>query len=165
MTGVERGGASGGRLSDHLPGLRAELERQRRFRLEQLAGLARSSTAPAGDAARREVALAVADAARQALLDVDIALALVETGDYGRCRGCREDIPLRLLRAIPTTRWCLGCRQLLIPVDDLDPGAIPQHELAAYAASRTPRARHPRHVRGTAAGRRHHGTRRTVAAG
>ncbi len=168
-----RAEAPGGRLADHLSDLRAALEEQRRFRLEQLAGLdpladAAGGADPVADAARREVALAVADAARQALLDTEIALALIEVGGYGRCRGCRADIPLRLLRTIPTSRWCLDCRRRLEPVDGADPGSTPQHELAALAASRTPpsrdRGRRPRRARGATAGRRHHSTRRTAAA-
>ena len=126
-----RAEAPGDRLADHLPDLRTALEEQRRFRLEQLAGFdpmteAAGDACPTADAPRREVALAVADAARQALLDIEIALALIEVGDYGRCRGCRTDIPLRLLRTIPASRWCLDCRQRLAPVDGPDSGSIPR---------------------------------------
>ncbi|MFE2757412.1 TraR/DksA family transcriptional regulator [Actinosynnema sp. NPDC059335] len=161
MVGVERVAARRGGLADHLPDLRARLERQRRFRLEQLAELEPLAAAEVTDAARHEVALAVAEAARHALADLDIALALIEVGDYGRCRGCRSDIPLELLRTIPTSRWCLGCRQRLAPGGGPDPGAVPRHE---PTASRTPRGRGPRRGRDGTTGRRHHGTRRTATA-
>lgn len=158
-------GAPGGHVADHLPELRAALEEQRRFRLEQLAELD-TDAAHAVDAARGEVVRAVAAAAGQALLDVEIALALIEVGDYGRCRGCRTDIPLHLLRTIPTSRWCLDCRQHLTAVDGLDHGSVPQHELAAHVTSRAQgghRDRRPRHARDATVGRRHHSTRRTAA--
>ncbi|MGH3756252.1 TraR/DksA family transcriptional regulator [Actinophytocola sp.] len=106
------------RLADHLPALRAMLEHQRRFRQEQLAELdtVLANAAAPTDEARREVAVKVAAAARQALADIDIALALVTNGGYGRCRRCGTDIPLSLLRAIPTSRWCLACRRRRTPV-------------------------------------------------
>lgn len=103
------------RLADHLPGLRAMLERQRRFRLEQLAELdaviGRPAAPGGADTARHEVAVQVAAAARHALADIDTALALVRRGAYGRCRGCGAELPLNLLRAVPTSRWCLACRR------------------------------------------------------
>ncbi|MFI9005751.1 hypothetical protein ACIGNX_00785 [Actinosynnema sp. NPDC053489] len=137
-------GSGAGRLAEHLPRLRAELEEQRRFRVEQLAGLDRAGRE--ADQARREVAAAVAEAARQALADVEAALALVELGGYGRCVGCRDDIPLRLLLTIPASRWCLDCRRHGAPGPE--PHVVPRGRRA---------------TRGTSTGRRHHGTRRTAA--
>jgi RNA polymerase-binding transcription factor DksA len=107
-----------GRLADHLPDLRATLERQRRFRIEQLAELDsvigdHGVPADVTDAARHEVAVKVAAAARQALADIDAAIALVERGSYGHCNSCGTDLPLNLLRVIPTSRWCLKCRRRL----------------------------------------------------
>ncbi|ONI92120.1 hypothetical protein ALI22I_05780 [Saccharothrix sp. ALI-22-I] len=158
------------------------LEHQRRFRLEQLAELdalikntaedtVEDTAVPVPvigtDAARREVTLKVAAAARQALADIDIALGLVAAGDYGRCRGCRTDIPMLLLRAIPTSRWCLTCRQRLTPVDGPDAGSSPENGLPAHSASRTPRGhnrrRRRRHARDTTARRRHRCTPQSVA--
>jgi RNA polymerase-binding transcription factor DksA len=106
------------RVADHLPELLAMLERQRRFRIEQLAELApviRDAGVPADviDAARQEVAVKVAAAARQALADIDAAIALVKRGAYGHCDNCGTELPLNLLRVIPTSRWCLTCRRRL----------------------------------------------------
>lgn len=89
------------RLAEHLPELRAMLEHQRRFRLEQLAeldavvddtsqgtedtdddtvdGTAARTTDP--DRARHEIVVNAADAARKALADIDIAHALVTDGE------------------------------------------------------------------------------------
>ncbi|MEU4412555.1 TraR/DksA family transcriptional regulator [Nocardia salmonicida] len=109
--------APSGRLHHHLPALHAVLNQLRRFRLQQLAELDAEIDgtavvpANAGDAARREVTIKLALAARHALSDIDETLALLATGKYGRCRGCDAEISIQLLRSIPTTRWCLNCRQ------------------------------------------------------
>jgi RNA polymerase-binding transcription factor DksA len=110
------------RLARQLPALRAELERQRDFRDEQLAHLVaheHTHTALIGygpraadpDAARalREVRATVATGARQALADIELALRRIRTGQYGRCRACGADIPLAVLTAIPKSTLCVTC--------------------------------------------------------
>jgi RNA polymerase-binding transcription factor DksA len=110
------------RLVRQLPALRKELERQRDFRNEQLAHLSahdenRASLvgygprAMDGDAARAldEVRALVAAGARQALADIELALARMNEGTYGRCRACDADIPLAVLTAIPKTTLCQAC--------------------------------------------------------
>jgi DnaK suppressor protein len=113
----------GGRwLVRHLPALREELESQRDFRKEQLAHLIahnenRTSLAGYGphavdgDAARalNEVRALVAAGARQALADIELALARMNDGTYGRCRACDAGIPLAVLTAIPKTTLCRAC--------------------------------------------------------
>lgn len=106
------------RLSDHLPALRAKLDRQRRFRIQQLTELDAeidhaAIPTDAADRARHEVTLKLAAAARQALADIDETLTLITTGRYGRCRRCHTEIPIHLLQTIPTTQWCLNCRRHL----------------------------------------------------
>ncbi|MFQ6330853.1 hypothetical protein ACLMAL_32630 [Nocardia sp. CWNU-33] len=108
------------RLTDRLPALRATLHQQRRFRLQQLAELEAEIDRPAApanaaDTARHEVTIKLAAAARQALADLDETLMLITTGRYGRCRRCYVEIPIHLLQTIPTSRWCLNCRQHLTP--------------------------------------------------
>lgn len=110
--------APGDRLTDHLPALHNTLNQQRRFRLQQLAELEAEIdrvTAPtnAADTARREVTVKLSAAARQALADIDETFTLITTGRYGRCRRCHAKIPIHLLQTIPTSRWCLNCRQHL----------------------------------------------------
>lgn len=129
------------RLADQLPGLRAKLEHQRRFRLEQLTDLdviLENSAAPvdATDSARREITVKVAAAARRALADIDVALALVTNGGYGRCRRCHRDLPLRLLQAIPASRLCLNCRRPPMPADGPAAGSVSVHA-QPRTASRT----------------------------
>ncbi|WP_159926980.1 MULTISPECIES: hypothetical protein [Nocardia] len=128
------------RLTDHLPALRAALNQQRRFRLQQLAELEaeidRAATPTnAADTARHEVTTELAAAARQALADIDETLTLIATGRYGRCRGCHAEISIHLLQTIPTSQWCLNCRQHLPAFA----GSRPMRGQRPRAASRTPR--------------------------
>ncbi len=110
-------------LVRHLPGLREELERLRDFRREQLVQLLahdenRTSLTgygprADGEAARAldEVRAVVTAGARQALADIDLALARMDDGTYGRCRVCASAIPLAVLTAIPATTLCRSCRE------------------------------------------------------
>ena len=112
-------------LASRLPDLRAALERQRDFRREQLAQIdlhrpTRTPLPAANDAvdraeeptsALREVEALVAAGARRALIDIELALARMRTGDYGCCRVCGTAIPLAVLEAIPKTTLCLVCQQ------------------------------------------------------
>lgn len=111
-------------LPRHLPGLRRELERQRDFRIEQLAHLTthwrdRSSSAGYGPRAHdaeasqalHEVRDLLIAGARQALTDIELALARMREGRYGRCRDCGSTIPLAVLTAVPTSTSCLDCRR------------------------------------------------------
>ena len=114
-------------LIESLPRLKAALEEQRRFRIEQLADLAtqgeRLRGGPAdrpldaldasADTARDEVTAALAAAARHALEDIEAALDRIRADRYGRCLGCGAEIPLERLRAIPQTGACVGCQRRL----------------------------------------------------
>ena len=107
------------RLTQHLLTLRQMLLEQRAFRLEQLIELrATDSRTVATDAAdtdagraRREVAALVADGARWAMTDIELALASMVAGHYGCCHACHADIPLAVLEVIPQARLCLSCQR------------------------------------------------------
>lgn len=43
--------------------------------------------------------------------DIEAALARVETGSYGVCVDCDEDIPMARLRAFPTAKRCRPCQE------------------------------------------------------
>lgn len=49
-------------------------------------------------------------ATRAALLDIEAALARVESGTYGRCTSCGEQIPSARLEAMPTATVCMACK-------------------------------------------------------
>lgn len=112
-------------LARQLPDLHAELEHQRDFRLEQLTQLRvpkrremRSTPrarkrGPARDTtgSTREVQAIIEAGARRALDDIELALARIRTGSYGRCRMCGADIALAVIEAIPQTTTCLRCQR------------------------------------------------------
>ena len=92
--------------------LRAELHRQRRFRVRQLQDLAAAAAEPPSstDEAERQVARALAVAAETALSDIDDALKRFDSGSYGRCEHCATRIPFQRLEALPMARFCMPCQ-------------------------------------------------------
>ena len=52
---------------------------------------------------------ALAGALRDALLEVDAALAKLESGTYGQCESCGDDIAEDRLEAMPAARLCMSC--------------------------------------------------------
>jgi len=114
-----RGGDRRDELGECLPALRESLERERAFRVEQLNRLTigtrrdpvrgKPGADAAGDALR-EVDAVVLAGARQALADIDRALAAIRAGQYGRCEDCADEIPFAVLRAVPQARRCLRCQ-------------------------------------------------------
>jgi RNA polymerase-binding transcription factor DksA len=106
-SGPIRSGHREDALAVRLPVLRAVLERQLRFRREQLARLdecgegleAADDAEPPDDwlpdAARalREVDALVAAGTRRAFNDIEVALDRMCAGRYGHCRSCGDRIP------------------------------------------------------------------------
>jgi DnaK suppressor protein len=107
------------RLASHLPALRMMLLEQRAFRLEQLIELRTADSRAvetkgadtAADQARREVVDLVAEGARRAMADIELALASMVAGHYGCCHSCHGDIPLVVLEVVPQARLCLSCQR------------------------------------------------------
>ena len=107
------------RLAPHLSTLRRMLLEQRTFRLDQLIELRAADGSAVdtdvadtdGGQARREVAALMADGARRAMADIELALASMTAGHYGCCHACHADIPLAVLEVIPQARLCLSCQR------------------------------------------------------
>jgi RNA polymerase-binding protein DksA len=57
----------------------------------------------------REQVLALIEAARRTIGEVDAALARVDDGAYGVCATCGEAIAAARLEARPTARTCISC--------------------------------------------------------
>jgi RNA polymerase-binding transcription factor DksA len=76
-----------------LPYLRTKLERERRYRLDEITQLNDDDQA----------------AARNALGDIETALYRMHTGRYGRCIYCLSEIPLEDLYASPQADACAEC--------------------------------------------------------
>ena len=103
--------------------LKTELEKQR----QQLqAELAESGTPPAdgmgygthqaddGTVAFEQAAdLAMRENARRMLYQVERALFRMEKGTFGTCQRCSSKIDPARLKAIPYTRYCLQCADLV----------------------------------------------------
>jgi DnaK suppressor protein len=60
----------------------------------------------------REIADASVVHARDAVEDIDEALARMDAGTYGLCESCQSPIPLERLEAIPRARRCVACADL-----------------------------------------------------
>jgi RNA polymerase-binding transcription factor DksA len=57
----------------------------------------------------REVAEDLAARAREAIDDIDDAIARMDAGTYGRCDTCGGPIPLERLEVMPYARLCVSC--------------------------------------------------------
>ncbi|HYE77089.1 MAG TPA: TraR/DksA C4-type zinc finger protein [bacterium] len=59
--------------------------------------------------AERGEAEALAASLREALAEVEHALAKMDQGTYGQCEGCGKPINPARLEAMPKTRLCIDC--------------------------------------------------------
>ena len=121
---LNRPGGRQDALAVKLPVLRATLERQLRFRREQLdqldqcgQGLEPSFGAELPDGcaagaalALREVDVLVVAGARERSPTSNWLWNGCVRGRYGRCGSCGTPIPLAVLEAIPKTKLCLTCQ-------------------------------------------------------
>jgi RNA polymerase-binding protein DksA len=55
--------------------------------------------------------LALRDRARAHLAAVDVALARIEAGTYGRCQRCGREISAERLEALPCAAYCIDCQR------------------------------------------------------
>ncbi len=56
-----------------------------------------------------EVLDAIGEAGRTELAAINEAVARIDSGDYGVCARCGEDIPAGRLDALPFSTLCVGC--------------------------------------------------------
>lgn len=61
----------------------------------------------------RELYLLLSDRDREKLRDIDEALHRIDTGEYGSCEECGEDIAFGRLMVLPLTRHCVRCKSNL----------------------------------------------------
>ncbi|RZU16320.1 TraR/DksA family transcriptional regulator [Kribbella rubisoli] len=99
--------------------LRAKLHEDRQFRLQQLADIARitsavvKTTSASDIAAHNEVRDKLEVAGRTALAETEAALARMDVKRYGRCGRCGGAISLQRLFAHPQARYCARCQLIL----------------------------------------------------
>ena len=58
----------------------------------------------------RELDLVLSAQARAAATEIDRALAKIESGTYGVCEQCGEQIPDARLQALPQAALCVACK-------------------------------------------------------
>jgi len=58
----------------------------------------------------RELDLVLSAQARGAVVEIDRALAKIDTGHYGTCEQCGQPIPQARLKALPYAALCVGCK-------------------------------------------------------
>jgi RNA polymerase-binding transcription factor DksA len=91
--------------------LRDLLDEEWRAQVRQLTGLATAyhSAETAGNArSAAELSLALA-VVRRRLLDVEAALARLDSKTYGACDGCDRHMPYEQLEMNPLARFCARC--------------------------------------------------------
>jgi RNA polymerase-binding protein DksA len=94
--------------------LRVALEQERNELVHQLNELGNLNYDPnfadsSQVTAERGEAEALATKLREALDEVEHALAKHEAGTYGLCEGCGKPIAPARLEAMPTARFCIDC--------------------------------------------------------
>jgi RNA polymerase-binding transcription factor len=58
----------------------------------------------------RALILRMRDRERKLLAKIDEAVKRLDTGSYGRCEECGDEIGLERLRARPVTTLCIACK-------------------------------------------------------
>lgn len=58
----------------------------------------------------RELDLVLSAQARGAVVEIDRALAKIDTGTYGVCEQCGQPIPHARLKALPYAALCVACK-------------------------------------------------------
>lgn len=61
----------------------------------------------------RELAMQYIDRSVRQLRHIEEALRRIDTGDYGACLECEEDIGLKRIHAVPWAQRCIKCQDRL----------------------------------------------------
>lgn len=95
---------------DRLATLRAMLEEQREFRIEQLAQLHGPGPRRPLSSSDPEILRSLVTGARAALHEVSAALWRMADGTYGSCVACGHPIGVERLEILPQAATCLRCQ-------------------------------------------------------
>ena len=66
----------------------------------------------ANNAYSRELLFSLSDGERHTLLRIEEALQRIESGVYGICTNCGNEIRPGRLKAMPWARYCIDCQEL-----------------------------------------------------
>jgi DnaK suppressor protein len=97
--------------ADEVATLRAMLEQQRAFRVDQLAQLHRPTATGPLSSPDPEIFRSLVAGARAALRDVQAALWRIDEGSYGQCVDCARPVGLQRLEILPQTARCIACER------------------------------------------------------
>lgn len=61
----------------------------------------------------RRLLIAQADRGVRLISEIKHALDLIDSGEYGICESCADDIDPRRLKVYPTARYCTQCQELM----------------------------------------------------
>ena len=75
------------------------------------------------DSAQDEINSQLAEVESRELLNIDTALERMKAGTYGKCEGCRTNIPLARLQALPYATCCIECQRRLEKLG-LEPNSV-----------------------------------------
>ena len=59
-----------------------------------------------------ELSSKLAEAETREVKSIDNALRLMDEGLYGKCEGCKSNIPMARLQAVPYATLCIECKRL-----------------------------------------------------
>jgi DnaK suppressor protein len=65
------------------------------------------------DSAQDEISSQLAEVESRELQNIDAALERMKTGEFGKCEGCRTNIPMARLQALPYATCCIECQRRL----------------------------------------------------
>lgn len=66
----------------------------------------------ANHAYNSELMLALSGTERDTLFQIEEAIGRLDTGDFGSCTNCSNEIPPARLKAVPWARYCISCQEL-----------------------------------------------------
>ena len=64
----------------------------------------------ASDSASGEISSRLAEVENRELRKIEVAIAKMQEGTYGKCDGCNSNIPITRLRALPYAAHCIKCK-------------------------------------------------------
>lgn len=63
------------------------------------------------DTAQDEISSQLAEVESRELANIENAIKLMDSGEYGKCENCNSNIPLARLQALPYATSCIQCQR------------------------------------------------------
>ncbi|HBA26478.1 MAG TPA: hypothetical protein DCY98_03645 [Nitrospinae bacterium] len=101
------------KLLDIRKELAGEVEKSRQYSHEEVDGDVPDINDDASRSYSRQVILELGEREREQIKEVDEAIERIESGEYGSCIECGEEIPEKRLELIPHAKWCVDCKEKL----------------------------------------------------